>query len=322
MVKKAELHVHLEGTATPELIRRLAVRNKVKLPDRVFNDDHNFSWKDFPDFLDCYEAACQAIKSDRDYYDITFEYLKRCAEEDTIYVEMMYSPVHAEMSSGIPSHEHLNAIQEAIEDAEKQLGIISGVIMTGVRHYGLESVIRVAKDTEKRAHSCIIGFGMAGEESRFPPADFKKAFEIARGAGLECTVHAGEVAGAHSVREAIEHLPVGRIGHGVRSIEEEKLVKELAERNIVLEVCPTSNVAIKAFSGYDTHPFRKLYDAGIKLTLNTDDPPYFNTTIGKEYEMAKKHFGLSDDELLEITKNAIRAAFIDQKTREKLLASL
>src|SRR5262245_18019128 len=152
MVKKAELHVHLEGTATPDLIRHLATRNKVTLLDRVFSSDKKFLWKNFHDFLQCYEMACHAIKHDRDYYDITLEYLKRCAEEEAIYVEMMYSPEHAERSSGIPSHEHLDAIQDAIDDAEEKFRIVSGIIITAVRHYGMDSVMRVARDATKRKH--------------------------------------------------------------------------------------------------------------------------------------------------------------------------
>lgn len=322
MVKKAELHVHLEGTATPTLIKRLADRNRVKLPPNLFTAENAFAWSNFIEFLHCYETACQAIRAVQDYYDITFDYLQRCANEQAIYVEMMYSPVHAEQNSGIPSSEYLVAIQAAIDDAKLKFGIISGIIITGVRHYGVDSVIKVAKEAANRHHPCVIGFGLAGEEKAYPPGNFKRAFEIADGSGLPCTVHAGEVAGAASVRQAINCLPVQRIGHGVRAIEDRELLKELVDRDIVLEVCPTSNIAIKVFDSYQQHPFRELYQANIKLTLNSDDPAYFNTSLGKEYGVAQQYFGFSDQQLITFTKNAIEAGFIDAITKQDLLHQL
>ena len=163
---------------------------------------------------------------------------------------------------------------------------------------------------------------MAGDELLHAPADFAPAFRIADNAGLACTVHAGEVAGAKSVRDAIAALPVSRIGHGVRSIEDPALVAELARRGTVLEVCPGSNIALGLYPDAVSHPLRRLLDAGCRVTLNSDDPAFFATSIGSEYALASSQMGLSSSELLAITRTAIDAAFVDTETRRALLARI
>jgi adenosine deaminase len=167
----------------------------------------------------------------------------------------------------------------------------------------------------------VVGFNLAGDEAGYPPAQFARAYEIASGAGLGCTVHAGEHAGAESVREALT-LPVTRISHGVRATEEPELVRELADRGIVLEACPTSNVATGVFTGYETHPLGDLYEAGVKVTLGSDDPPYFGASIGGEYAVARERLGFEEGELRSITRTAIQASFADDALKRALLKRL
>ena len=182
--------------------------------------------------------------------------------------------------------------------------------------------MEVAKLTAKHQHPLVTGFGMGGDEAGFPPQVFDQAFRIAHEeAGLACNVHAGEAAGPDSVWAALA-LPVGRIGHGVRSIEDPRLVEELASRGTVLEVCPTSNIATRVYPDYAAHPLRRLMAAGVKVTLNSDDPPYFATTIGHEYAVAERHFGLDEAALRQMTRTALDAAFLDEPTRARLLARL
>ena len=164
----------------------------------------------------------------------------------------------------------------------------------------------------------MVGFNLAGDEAGYPPAQFAEAYAIAAGSGLGCTVHAGEHDGAESVREALT-LPISRISHGVRAIEDPALVEEIAERGIVLEVCPTSNVATQVFASYEEHPLRTLYEAGVKLTLGSDDPPYFGASIGGEYAVARERFGFEEGELRSITRTAVQASFADDAVKRSLL---
>jgi adenosine deaminase len=162
---------------------------------------------------------------------------------------------------------------------------------------------------------------MAGDEENYPAGDYAEAFQIAAEAGLGCTVHAGEWAGAHSVWAALE-LPVTRIGHGVRAIEDPALVEQLAERGLVLECCPTSNVVLNAFPSYEDHPLPRLREAGVKVTLGSDDPPYFGASIGGEYAVCRDHFGFTEDDLLDITRTAIEAAFCEATLKNRLIREL
>jgi adenosine deaminase len=319
-LKKAELHVHLEGTIPPELAKKLAQRNKLTLPEGlVAPDGVSYLSKNFLDFLKVYDTLAAVIKYPQDYYDITFDYLKARAQEDTIYVEMMYSPDHAEHSSGIPSVEHLSAIQQAIDEAKKQFNIVGRILITAVRHFGVEAVEQVARQTHKNRFPCVTGFGLGGDEAKFPPKLFSKAYHIAADAGLQCTVHAGEFAPASGMIEAMNHLPIQRIGHGVHAIYSPDAMSMLKEKNIALEICPTSNIFLGLFKNMDEHPLPKFYDAGIKISINSDDPPFMSTTLGQEYQHVQKAYNYSDETMNHITGMAIESAFVDKQTKKELL---
>lgn len=314
---KAELHCHIEGSAPPALVRKLAQRNGVILPDSMFVDEHRFAWEDFHSFLSAYDAACDAMRKPEDYRDLVYDYLGRCAREGAIYVEMFSSPEHVE-DVGMSYAAQLEGLAAGIEAAEADFGITGRIIAICLRHRGPERALWVARLMLANPHPCVVGFGMAGDELRHAPADFAPAFRMVADAGYPCTAHAGEVAGADSVRATLAALPVLRIGHGVRAIEDPRLVEEIARRGIVLEVCPGSNFALGIYRGVADHPLRRLIDAGCKVTLNSDDPPYFDTSIGKEYAVAANDFGLTAAQLLDITRTAIEAAFVDAATRRRL----
>ncbi|KTC76035.1 adenosine deaminase [Legionella birminghamensis] len=322
-IKQAELHVHLEGTISPELALKLAKRNKINLPSNLFAaDGQSYQYKDFLDFLKAYDSVASVIKNPLDYYDITFDYLKSRAEAGGIYVEMMYSPDHAEMSSGIPSSEHLAAIQQAIDDAEAKYQIVGRIIVTAVRHFGEESAIKVARQAIKENVACVTGFGLGGDEIHFPPKLFAKAYQIAADGGLQCTVHAGEFASAEGMMEAMDYLPIKRIGHGVRAIESAETMARLKDSNIALEVCPGSNVALGLFKDLQSHPLPQLLAAGIRISLNSDDPPFFRTHLANEYMQAQKIYGFSEQQMLNFTRMALEDAFVDETTRARLLQRL
>ena len=322
-LKKAELHVHLEGTITPILAAQLAKRNQLTLPQGlVASDGVSYLSKDFLDFLKVYDTLAAVIKAPQDYYDITFDYLRTNALNHAIYVEMMYSPDHAEMSSGIPSAEHLSAIGQAIADAEQQFNIVGRIILTAVRHFGVEAVERVAKQADTNPLPFVTGFGLGGDEANFPPKLFKKAYEMAADAQLQCTVHAGEFASAARMIEAMEHLPIKRIGHGVNAIHSPETLAMIKDKQIALEICPTSNVFLGLFKDISSHPLPQFYEAGIQISINSDDPPFMSTTLAQEYQRVQDAFEYSDETMNAITTMAIQSAFVDEQTRKSLLARI
>lgn len=319
MVPKAELHCHVEGAASPELVLRQA--RKYDADVSAFIRDGSFVWHDFTSFLAAYDAASSLFRDEEDYARLTETYLTSLAREGAIYSEVFTSPDHA-LKSGLSPKAYTEALGEGIERAKAKTGIEGRMIVTGVRHFGVESVEAAARFAAKCGHRLVTGFGMAGEERYGEVEDYVRAFEIAREAGLGITVHAGELAGWESVAAALDHIRPARIGHGVRAIENPDLVRRIADAGVVLEVCPVSNVELKVFPSYADHPFPKLRAAGCKVTLSSDDPPYFWTSIGKEYQVAKEHFGLGDKDLVAITRASVEAAFCDRKTKASLLQRL
>lgn len=317
---KAELHLHLEGAAWPSLVRRLAKRHGMVLDADMFTPEGNFAWTDFLHFLQRYDAAAATIRTPQDYRDVTYDYLIRSADEGGIYAELMSSPDHA-AQAGMSYTDHLEGIAQGIEDARRDRGIEARIIVTCVRHFGVERALEVARQAARNPHPLVTGFGMGGDEAAFPAEAFEQTFRIAHEeAGLACNIHGGEVCGPQSVRGAMALPGVTRLGHGVRAIEEPALVDELAERGLVLEVCPMSNIATGVYASFNDHPLPKLMQAGVRCTLSSDDPPYFGTSIGREYANAADRFGFDDELLMGFTQTALDAAFVDNDTRARLRA--
>jgi adenosine deaminase len=318
MTPKAELHVHLEGAAPPALMRRIARRNGLDIPPELIGDGDRYAWTGFLHFLELYDLSVGLLRTGEDYRDLVYEYLMSCAAQGAVYVELIASPDHA-AHAGLSDAEHVFALGRGIDDARLDAGIEARVLMTAVRNYGVERAEEVARRTVATPHAYVVGFGLAGDEAGHPPEPFRRAFAIAAEAGLGCSVHAGEWAGPERIRGALALPGVTRLGHGVRAIEDPALVAELAERGTVLEVCPTSNVVLGVFAGFEAHPLRRLYDAGVRITLGSDDPPYWGASIGGEYEVARRRFGFSEEELRGVTRTAIEAAFAEPALKDDLL---
>lgn len=319
MLPKAEIHCHIEGAAPPALVLRQAEKYGVDMSD--FIREGSFVWDDFTSFLAAYDAAAGLFRTEEDYALLAETYLTSLAEEGAIYSEFFTSPDHAERA-GLSPMAYTDGLGEGIRRARAKTGIEGRMIVTGVRHFGVESVEAAARFAVECGHPLVTGYGMAGEERAGHPGDFARAFDIAREAGLGITVHAGELAGWESVAAALDHLRPSRIGHGVRAIENPDLVRRIADEGVVLEVCPVSNIELKVFGSFAEHPFGKLRDAGCRVTLNSDDPPYFWTNLKREYEVAAEHFGLDQAALLGVTRTAIEAAFVDEETRSALMTRL
>jgi adenosine deaminase len=315
---KAELHLHLEGAAPPAFIRGLAVEKGVDL-SRVFDAAGHYAWHDFAAFLATYEAACSVLQSPEDFRRLTEAVLRASQAEGVIYTEIFLAPDLC--GGGDPGAwpEYLAAI---VEGAEAVQAVTARFIPTAIRHFGSERAEAAARVTVAHLHPHVTGFGMGGEERFGQPMDYVRAYAIAAEAGLGLTVHAGEIAGPESVAAALDHLPVTRIGHGVRAVEDPALVRRLAAQGITLEVNPGSNVALGLYPELAAHPVARLRAAGVPVTLSTDDPPYFHTTLSAEYAALAAAFGWTPADFSAMNRTAMNAAFCDAGTRAAILSRL
>ena len=321
MTPKIELHLHLEGAAPPDLIRAMAKEKSVDL-SRIFDADGGYAYRDFNHFLSVYEAATSVLTSPEDYARLTAAVLEESAAQGVVYTESFISPDFCGGGDLGAWREYLHAIVEAADRAEAAHGITLRACITPIRHFGPDRAKPIARCAAETVGGFVTGFGLAGDEMAGKPGDFAYAFDMAREAGLRLTCHAGEWGGAASVRDAVRDLRVERIGHGVQAIEDPGLVEILAEDGITLECCPGSNVFLGVFPSWKAHPIEKLRQKGVKVTVSTDDPPFFHTTMTREYEMLAETFGWDDEIFAEVTRNALDAAFCDADTRAKIAKKL
>lgn len=320
-IPKIELHLHLEGGAPPSFIRGLAREKHVDLSG-IFREDGGYTYRDFWHFLQVYEAATSVLTTPEDYARLTKAVLEECAANGVVYAETFISPDFCGGGDVAAWRDYLTAIREAAEDAERSHGITLRGIVTCIRHFGPERSRPIAVCAAETAGDWLTGFGMAGDELKGKPGDFLWAFDCAREAGLRITVHAGEWGGAASVRDALDALNPERIGHGVQAIDDPALVDRLAEDGIVLECCPGSNVFLGVYPDWRSHPIEKLRERGVKVTVSTDDPPFFGITMTSDYENLNRHFGWDEEIFAEINRTALEAAFCDAATKEKIAKKL
>ncbi|MDQ2064787.1 adenosine deaminase [Xinfangfangia sp. CPCC 101601] len=314
---KVELHLHLEGAAPPAFVRGLSKEKHVDISG-IFDARGNYRYKDFWDFLKVYEAATSVLQSPEDYRRLTLAVLEETAAHGVVYAETFLSPDFCGGRDLGAWREYLLAIQEASDEAERKMGITLRGIVTCIRHFGPEKARETAICAAETAGDWITGFGIAGDEKAGAPKDFRWAFDCAREAGLRLTAHAGEWAGPEGIRDTLAALAPERLGHGVRAIEDLALVDELAERGIVLEVCPGSNVALGVYKDFRAHPVHELDRRGVKVTISTDDPPFFHTTMTREYEELHRAFDWDEGQFRRIAKVSLEAAFCDTDTKTKI----
>lgn len=318
---KVELHLHLEGAAPPAFIRGLAKEKKADIGG-IFDERGNYKYKDFWDFLKVYEAATSVLTSPEDYARLVLAVLEESAQSGVVYSETFLSPDFCGGRDVGAWREYLHAMREAADKAERDMGITLRGIITCIRHFGPDKARETALCAAETAGDWIVGFGIAGDEKVGQPKDYLWSFDCAREAGLRLTAHAGEWGGPDSVRDAVRDLGVERIGHGVRAIEDLALVDELAERGIVLEVCPGSNIALGIYPGWRKHPIGELWRRGVKVTISTDDPPFFHTTMAREYDMLNAAFEWDEGVFDGIARTSLDAAFCDGDTRERIRKKL
>jgi len=298
---KAELHLHLEGSVEPETLRELA-------PELSLQEiREKYQYEDFLGFLRSYKWVNERLRSPQDYALITRRLLERLEGENVRYAEII-------LSAGVIlwMEQDLAPIYEAVRRESLASGVEVWWLFDGVRQFGVESVMRVAELAAERLDDGVVGLGIGGDEARGPAGLFGEVYRFARGRGLRLTAHAGETGGPASVWAALE-LGAERIGHGIQSIEDPALVRHLADHGIPLEISISSNVATGAVVSLEAHPVRRLYDAGVPIVLNTDDPAMFHTTLTREFELATG-LGFSEDELRGIAENGFRYAFRSKRT--------
>lgn len=305
---KLELHLHLEGAAPPAFIRGLASEKNRDLSG-VFAEDGSYAYDDFWHFLKVYEEATSVLTSPEDYARLTRAVLEECAESGVVYAETFLSPDFCGGRDLGAWSDYLAAIREAADEAEDRDGIVLRGVVTCIRHFGPEKAKETAVCAAETAGDWIVGFGIAGDETAGALRDFTWSFDAAREAGLCLTAHAGEWCGPREVWDALRDLRVARIGHGVRAIEDARLVEHLAETGTVLEVCPGSNVALGVYPNWKAHPIERLREAGVKVTVSTDDPPFFHTTMVHEYKRLADAFGWDEATFLGLADTAAEAAF-------------
>ncbi len=320
MTPKIELHLHLEGAAPPAFVRGLA-REKSMDISGIFDARGAYTYRDFWHFLEVYEAATSVLTSPDDYARLTRAVLEESAASGVVYSETFLSPDFCGGGDVAAWRDYLTAIRETAEAVEREGGPTLRGIVTCIRHFGPEKAKAAALCAADTAGDWLTGFGIAGDERAGKLKDFRWSFDCAREAGLRITAHAGEWNGPEEVRDALA-IGAERIGHGVRAIEDLALVDDLAERGTVLEVCPGSNIALGIYPGWRQHPIGRLFDRGVKVTVSTDDPPFFHTTMTREFDRLAEAFDWDDGVFEKLNRTALDAAFCDAATREKVARRL
>jgi adenosine deaminase len=317
---KVELHVHLEGSIRPETLLELAARNGVELPARSVDELRDwYAFKDFDHFVEVYLAAANCIRTPGDVERIAADFLDGQAKQNVLHSEVTYTASTQRMLAGIPLDDQLEAINRARARAERDHGVTMSLTIDYPRHLDPDEFVEVAHWAVENMSRGVSALGLGGPEVGYPPRLFTRAFDVAREAGLPSVPHAGETEGAESIRGALRELDAVRIGHGVRCLEDADLVAELRERQIPLEVCPTSNVCLGVAPSFPEHPLPRLLDAGLYVTLNSDDPPMFGTTLTDEYLKAASAFGLGAGDVQDLVLKAAAASLLPAGEKMSLL---
>ncbi|MCB9450995.1 MAG: adenosine deaminase [Anaerolineaceae bacterium] len=316
---KVELHVHLEGATQPETLLKLARKHHVMLPaDTVDGLREWFAFRDFSHFIEVYIKISECMRTPEDIELLTREFLQGQAAQNILHSEVTYTPYTHYKFKGLAFEDQLAAINRARAWAEAELGVTMGLIIDISRNVTPEEGLVTAEWAIKHRDNGVIALGLGGPENGHPPEKHAEAFQRAHDAGVTCILHAGELAGAESIRGALTVGHSVRIGHGVRCLEDPALVAELREIQIPLEVCPTSNVCLRVVPSLAEHPLPRLVEAGLYVTINSDDPPMFNTTLTDEYLQAAAHFGFDVDRMEKFALDALWAARLPEYRKASL----
>jgi adenosine deaminase len=312
---KAELHLHIEGTFEPDLMFEIAKRNKIKTRFNSVDelkDAYNFH--NLQSFLDIYYEGAGVLIYPQDFYDLTMAYLLRCREDNVVHTEIFFDP-QTHTSRGVPFGNMFDGIYTALQDAHKEWGITSHMIMCFLRHLPEEDAFKTLQDALPYKDK-IIAVGLDSSEVGHPPAKFERVFKEAMKEGFLTVAHAGEEGPPEYIWEALDLLKVKRIDHGVRCIEDGRLMKRIIEEKIPLTVCPLSNIKLCVFKKMEDHNLKELLKLGVTVTINSDDPSYFGGYANQNYLATASALDLSVQELVKLAQNSFEASFLDDATKK------
>jgi aminodeoxyfutalosine deaminase len=319
---KAELHVHHVGSASPRIVSELAARHPGTVPSDLDELREFYTFRDFGHFIEVYLAVVDLLREPADIRLLTYEVATDMAAQSIRYAELTLTPFTS-VQAGVPIEAFVEAVEDARLAAERDHGIRLRWVYDIPGEFGLpagEETVRYALGPH--APDTLIGFGLGGPEIGVDRPQFADVFARARAAGLHSVPHAGETTGPQTVWDALRDLGAERIGHGTSAVQDPELVAHLAEHGVPLEVCPTSNIATRAVGRLEDHPIREMYDAGITVTVNSDDPPMFGTTLNREYEIAARLLDLDETGIAGLATNAVRASYLDEQGKRELEAEI
>jgi adenosine deaminase len=318
---KAELHLHIEGSLEPELMFALAQRNHLTLDFKNVEEVRAaYQFSNLQDFLDIYYLGTNVLLHEQDFYDMTWAYLTKAHEQNVRHAEIMFDP-QTHTDRGVPFETVITGIHRALADAEKQYGITSKLILSFLRHLSEKEAFEILEEGVKYK-DWITAVGLDSSEVGHPPEKFLRVYQKARELGFLPVAHAGEEGPPAYIWSALDDLGVLRIDHGVRSIEDERLLGRLAEMRVPLTVCPLSNTKLRVFARMEDHSIKKLLDRGVCVTVNSDDPAYFGGYVTENYLAIQKALKLTRDDLYQLARNGFEAAFLEADEKKKLIKEL
>lgn len=315
---KAELHLHIEGSLEPELMFKLAKRNGIEIPYKTVEEVKKaYDFTNLQSFLDIYYAGAKVLIKKQDFYDMTWDYILKCKEDNIIHTEIFFDPqIHTQR--GISFETVILGIKEALDDAQKKLGISSKIIMCFLRHLSQEEAFETLEQSLP-FKDYIIGVGLDSSELGNPPKKFEKVFNKAKEYGYKLVAHAGEEGDISYIEDALELLHIERIDHGVQAINSDSLMKRLKDEQIPLTVCPNSNIELKVFENYKQHNIKQLLDYGLNVTVNSDDPAYFKGYMNQNFFNLVDNIALTKEDIVKLVKNSFNSSFIDEKLKEEYI---
>jgi len=322
---KIELHVHVEGAILPETLFRLAKRNGIDLPARNLEELRAwYKFTDFPHFAEIYQTFSKAITSAEDIHDMVWDFVKEQARQNIRHSEATFTALTHYRNNGIPFEEQLDAVRQAADRGLSELGTSLGLIIDIPRELATPGEALLIANWVAGAHGdgLVLALGLSGYEPGFPPEMFLAPFALAAEAKVPAVVHGGETGPAAYVSGAITSLGAVRVGHGISAVDDSNVLALVKERGVTLEVCPSSNVCLKLVETIERHPFRRLADQGVDVTINTDDPPMFETDLNNEYRRLAETFHYSKADLKRFALRAARASLLDDSRRATLVAEI
>jgi adenosine deaminase len=318
---KAELHMHLEGSIEAELLLELAARNGLRprweTPEALRGA---YRFRNLQAFLDLYYEGCRVLMQERDFYDITRAYLRRAHADAVVRAELFLGP-QGFTERGIAIKAVMDGVLTAMRDATREDGISAGLLVSAQRHRSEADALKLLDSVMPWAER-IAGFGLGGAEVGNPPSRFARYFRTCRDRGFRITVHAGEEGPASYVREAVDLLQTDRIDHGVACMDDPALVHDLAHRQTPLTVCPLSNLRLNVVQSLAAHPLRAMLEAGLNVTMNSDDPAYFGGYVNDNFIQCRDALGLSDEHIVSLVRNSLAACFLPSADIAKHVAQL